>query len=684
MLTIHNLTDGDTVHQRCLLLVGQSDAPNAEATDRVALSTTDNFGRSTFPIQQWPMCHGHFKVLVVLSPGTNRIIISHNPRVATVGSPAVVVHIVINYVPLLQVPPLHLAILVAKDSPLQIDCPPAKHGALSSAHSSLEAAISKFRMTAYMWQALTAEDMRRKGLGRRSFRLEEEWGFDSLSSEFLNIKNDGAAFDDAMRSTAKVHLVRTERTVAELRDLQRAQQNPHGRQRDELHDIFSKALKASGGVFESAAKPVVAGLILDAHFSADHDMILAHAALGAHNANGLSLGVMGSHLTYAWPRFLEEVPDCLLDTTAPGEMVGNDNKECESIWEACAVGQGAFLHETGHAFSAPHTSGIMARGYSQHWPKCFLAQTAYCVAKKTEAITPVTEDTANECTWDVRDALRFKNLPHFRLPSDMPVEPKANSAVPEVQLLDDEDFLRVQITSQSGLAGVWLNGKPQPNASIKNPVESLRYTLDELEERFDRTKPLELELLAMNGKCRTCNMWRLFTDKSTVRVPGTSIRLQKASVGSQEGGEPGSTKNEWSWAVMLKKRTKSGKRKFHHSEGRHGQYLARRTDSIVSSHSSEQDRSARRLSPGRCGGPLQGRQHHAMRSSLGLQRQRISHGWPPSAEDRLATRWRDHESTSRAGWKLGRCPRRPEDASLHWEGYGSIKFAVRTGSEVAA
>jgi hypothetical protein len=60
--------------------------------------------------------------------------------------------------------------MIAKDSPLLIDCPPLKRGAISSAQSDLDAAINKFRMTAYMWQTLTAEDMRANGLGRRSFR----------------------------------------------------------------------------------------------------------------------------------------------------------------------------------------------------------------------------------------------------------------------------------------------------------------------------------------------------------------------------------------------------------------------------------------------------------------------------------------------------------------------------------
>lgn len=427
--------------------------------------------------------------------------------------------------------------MVAKDSPLAIDCPPRKYSGISSAHSSLEAAIAKFRVTAYMWQALTAEELRKNGLGRRSFRLEEEWAADSLSQSFTH--------KVAMQSTAKIHLIRTDKTVAELRDAQVAQQNSNGRRRDDLHKIFSEALLAHGGPFASEAKPVVAGLILDSHYDAENKMILAHAALGAHNPNGLSLGIFGSHLTYSWPRFIEEVPDCLLDESAPGDRVGNDNGECESMWEACSVGQGAFLHEVGHAFSAPHTSGIMARGYSKEWPKCFLGKTAYCVHDKTKGIEPVTPTTANDCRWDIRDILRFVNLPHFRQPADLPRDDK----IPSFEVRDDEEFTRVAITCEAGIAQVVLDGKVEASPTLVSPQTSLQYTLDELESRFNLQKPLEIEVLAMNGKHQTADLSRLLSNKTTIRVPGTSIRLQKQSVSS---GEP--QKDDWQWAVMLKKR----------------------------------------------------------------------------------------------------------------------------------
>jgi hypothetical protein len=434
--------------------------------------------------------------------------------------------------------------MIAKDSPLAVDCPARKYVSLSSAHSSLESAIAKFRVTAYMWQALTAEEMRRAGLGRRSFRLEEEWAADSLSQSY--------SCDTTMQSTAKIHLIRADKTVAELRDAQVAQQNPNGRRRDDLHTIFSEALLAHGGPFVSEAKPVVAGLILDSHYDAGSKLILAHAALGAHNPDGLSLGVFGSHLTYSWPRFVEEIPDCLLDERAPGDRVGNDNGECETLWRACAVGQGAFLHEVGHAFSAPHTSGIMARGYSKDWPKCFLAKTAYCVLDKTEGVEPVMPDTPNDCRWDLRDMLRFANLPHFRQPSDLSRDGKP----PRFEVYDEEDFTRVNITCEAGIAQLWLQGEMQLDSDRAKPDTFFSLTLTELESRFDMRKPVEVEVLAMNGKHQKADLSRLLSNRTSIRVSGTAIRLQKQSVGGV-GGE-GPERDDWQWAVMLKKRSRDG------------------------------------------------------------------------------------------------------------------------------
>jgi hypothetical protein len=574
MFTLHNIQDGDEVYQRCVLVSGHVNSFAEEG--HVSIETRSASGNPVFPAQQWPVCRGTFKALLMLTPGENTVMLSPS-HVADINTPVSTgmgtssasyactnpcpdessvrrlnllqkFHIRLRYIPLLQAPPLHLAILVAKDSPLLIDCPPAKHGAVSSAHSSLDAAIAKFRMTAYMWQALTAEEFRAQGLGRRSFRLEEEWTTDTLSRAYAYADTP----TNKACSTAKIHLVRCDRTVAELRDAQRAQQNPQAHSANALHEIFTAALKAHGAPFTPETCPVVAGLILDSHFDAAQGLIVAHAALGAHDPTGLSLGIFGSHLTYAWPRFVEEVVDCLSDTRTPGSTVGNDNGECVSLWETCAVGQGAFLHEVGHAFSAPHTTGIMARGYSPDWPKCFLSKTAYCVRRKADG--GPTAGLGHDCHWDVKDLLRFRALPHFALPHDSEMSTDA----PTFELRDDDDFPGIQITCEAGIAQVLLGNAVEPVASPTAPVTKVHFQLAELEGRFDPKEPLELTVVAMNGKHRSTDLWKLATSSSYVRVPGTNIRLRKKSAGNGGGIDEYWQKEAWPWAVMLKKRDRHG------------------------------------------------------------------------------------------------------------------------------
>lgn len=324
------------MYKRCLLVQGRSSSFE-EYGDHVSVTVTDGFG-SKSTATTWPMSQGYFKAVVLLSPGQNEIHLQRFHSSVAKGQ----LSLEVTYVPLLQLPPLHLAIMIAQDSPLMMDCPPYKAGGLSSTHSSLDAAIAKFRTTAYMWQALTAEQMRAAGLGRRSFRLDEEWAVDTTSRTAYTSFQDASK---ALGTTAKIHLIRSDKTVAEIRDANVAQQNERGRKRDDLHKYFEAALKAHGGIFASTNRPVVAGMILDSQFSMEQDLVVGHAALGCHNHKGLSLGMFGSHLSYSWPRFLEEIPSCLTDTTPPGDTVCNDNGECETSWEACSIGQGAFLHE---------------------------------------------------------------------------------------------------------------------------------------------------------------------------------------------------------------------------------------------------------------------------------------------------------------------------------------------------
>lgn len=555
-LCLDNISDGETVHQRCVLISGRCTSYDGE--DFLSISNLVAYGSEAFPVQNWPVAQGNFKAMVILSPGSNKLILHHNYNGEVQDS----IEFIVTYIPLLQFPPLHLAIMVAKDSPLLIDCPPSKRGGFSSAHADLDGAIAKLRMTAYMWQALTAEDMRSKGLGRRSFRFDEEWAVDTLSRDFLQAKyDDSLESESAMRSTAKIHIVRSSRTTSELRDAQIAQQNPSARRKNDLFDYFLDALKEAGGPFTSSARPVVAGLILDSHYSPTQNLILAHAALGCSNPKGISLGMFGSHLTYSWPRFLEEVPACLTDTRPPGDKVGNDNGECGTMWEACSIGQGAHIHEVGHAFGSPHRPGIMERGYAQDWPKNFLPRTAYCAHTKSEGVL-MTAETPNNARWNLIDALAFSVLPHFRLPTDPVLPVHIRDASPTIQVVYEDDeglVVALSIGSAAGIAQVQFQGVTEPRPSVAEPMPMLRFTTEELEGRFDHAEPLKLHVLGINGKERTVNnVWKLFSNSSFVRVPGTSLKLYKRSIYTDRVETLSENEKVWEWAQLLKEKGRDG------------------------------------------------------------------------------------------------------------------------------
>ncbi|RAR09895.1 zinc metalloproteinase [Stemphylium lycopersici] len=556
-LRITNLEDGETIHQRCLLVTGTYALDAAEGS-YIHVATKGANKVECFPEQTWPLAGGNFKAMVMLSPGLNIL------EFAYVCDDCLehTVEISVNHLPLLQYPPIHLAIMVACDSPCFIDCPTTKAGGISSAHSDLDAAIAKLRMTAYMWQAMTAEDLRLQGVGRRSFRFDEEWTADTVSREFINARMDRSlAQDGAMRSTAKIHIIRSSKTVKDIRSADIAQQNGYGRQKNKLFNYFNDALKKTGGPFVSEARPVVAGLILDSHYSVSKELILGHAALGLHNPDGISLGIFGSHLTYSWPRFLEEVTSCLTDIRSPGDKVGNDNGECTTMWEACAIGQGAHLHEIGHAFGSPHRSGIMQRGYARDWPKNFLSKTAYSgYLEKDGELVGLPNHNAR---WDLADALSFRMLPHFRLPADSILTEEEQKENPDVQISYDNDSspATLHVSSSSGIARIIFNRFEhcQPLGWIHNAPKAIQYSEAELDSRFSRNSPLSLQVLGLNSReLYIADVWKLLATRSFIRIPNSNIRLIKRLAFSSEAATHHAAQEPYTWAQLLREKGADG------------------------------------------------------------------------------------------------------------------------------
>lgn len=360
--------------------------------------------QDSFPATTWPTACAHFKALVHLQPGPNRVRLDFLPS-RKPSSSSLTPHsswININYLPLAAAPPIHLVILVARDSPMTFDSPPSR---ASTEGNGLETAIKKFRLAAHLWQAFTGEQMTRHGFPRRCFRYEEEWQPGTLSSRDSE--------SGAMRNEAKVHVVRLDQSVAEVRDLEVAQQNKGAAKKG---DLYGMAMEAVNKHFKTPREQYVSCMFLDSQWDKGSDTIRGHAALGG-GAGNTRLAIFGSHALWSYPTHLEEVVPVFTDCTPTDtNFVANDCNESGSTWEAANIGIGAHMHETGHLLGSPHQEhGVMLRDYVR-LNRTFCCREEFSTRTKSDGMQLCRAQ--DECTWHRLDALRFRIHPCFRLPSD--------------------------------------------------------------------------------------------------------------------------------------------------------------------------------------------------------------------------------------------------------------------------
>lgn len=399
-----SVSDGSWVHQQVLLIFGQIGDPSHRPLDG---TMTVNHHQGRFPPTAWPVCDSYFKALVHLEPGWNRLRLEFaSPKVSSTNT-SVSPHtsfLNVNYLPLTDSPPLQLAIILGSDSPGTYDATPER---CQREGNNLELAVKKFRMAAYLWQAFTGEQMNRHGFGRRCFRFEDAWEPGTLSYQDWGTGQ--------FRSQAKIHIIRSDKTVADIRDSDRAQQNPKGTKKGDLFGIAADAVK-NYFQMKPGQKQYVSCLFLDAHWDPKQQLILGHAALGG-GVGDLQLGIFGSQALQSYPSSIEEVwqafGDCTRTDTA---HVANDCNEAGSNWESANIGIGAHLHETGHLFGCPHQeSGVMLRDYVT-FNRTFTTREPYSTRTKSPGQRLVLP--AEECSWHILDALRFRFHPCFRIPLD--------------------------------------------------------------------------------------------------------------------------------------------------------------------------------------------------------------------------------------------------------------------------
>lgn len=382
-ISFFNLKSNETVVSPCLTIHGKC-SKNVTGVKNIQVQ------HPQLPPLTFPVNESYFKATILLSPGENKLTFITDTNVSE--------SITCFYTPLTQNKPIHLCLIVAKDSPLKFDSPRsqiAKEGG-----NDLNLAIKKLRIAARLMQAYTNEQMLRNGFGHRVMNFVEEFAYDTQFKSY-----------QTMRNTVKVHVVRSQRSLKEIRDPNVAQQNSKGNNTGALFGWAMDALRDYGGPFAPQEPPVQAACIyLDGHW--DGKLILGHAALGGGDDN-IKLAIFGSHGLYSWPTCMEDIVPYFLDPTKTSlNEVANDCNECGSHWECLTVTLGAFMHEVGHSLGSPHEeSGVMLRDYTR-WNRSFLTQEAFSIRTNSYGAKPPIFPP-EECTWHRLDLLRFLFHPAF-------------------------------------------------------------------------------------------------------------------------------------------------------------------------------------------------------------------------------------------------------------------------------
>lgn len=512
------------------MIYGQIGEPAEKAIDG---TVTVCHHQDNFPPTTWPVSDSHFKALVHLTPGPNRLRLDFaSPKVAANYSslPTHSSWININLLPLTNSPPLQLVILLGRDSPGTFDAVPERQ---SREGNDLSIAIKKFRMSAYLWQAFTGEQMYRNGFGRRCFRFEEEWQTGTLTNRDREM--------GIMRNEAKVHVIRSSKSIQELRDLDIAQQYDKATRKA---DLFSIAMDAVRQHFRPVPgqKQFISVLLLDAHWDTQSKVITGHAALGG-GAGEIQLAIFGSQALQSYPSCIEEVVPAFSDCTRTNtNFVANDCGESGSNWEAANIGIGAHLHETGHLFGCPHQEdGVMLRDYVR-LNRTFLCREPYSTRTKSPGMRLCLPK--DECHWHRLDVLRFRHHPCFRLPTDASLYSDDSIQVWPV------DNGRLIITSPAGIAFVelftddddichaWVEyGGGDVHAS--GPPRQIQLLEDELKSRLPndkKGKKLKLRLFSAGlGEQEIEDTNQLFKSKAHIlKLPNGQQGFKSVKLGHSE------------------------------------------------------------------------------------------------------------------------------------------------------
>ncbi|PWN88246.1 hypothetical protein FA10DRAFT_268451 [Acaromyces ingoldii] len=446
-----NIANNETVYTRLVILSGSV----LEGGGEDGYLTVESLEPSArlHPIedaawQTWEVNAGYFKILLPLVLGQNEVRVRF--RSSSSGRDEAEVTLRLTYERDMRVPPLQLCMLAASDSPLYsttsnstddggsnnkmeslkrkmlgnssrrkyelphdeagpralVDAPPG-HAREKLRRGGLDEIKRRLCLQVYLWQAFHAEEMRRHGLDRRAFQLED---------------TTIAPAQRPLSLLADVHLLRSKHTLAEFLDKDNAQQQKNAKNGGAMHVFAGEAIREA---VETGTAPFhrdspLAVLILDTRWDYEASLLRGHAAVGAATRDDFSYGVMGSHFLWSAPSNLNEVTFAFTnEAKTETQFVVNDLNECPTAWQTLNIGSGAMLHEVGHALDNPHwPDGIMARGYVEfNRAFCTREPPRAPASKGTKPITPNNDAGKNHlhrC-----QAVRAFHHPCFRIPADL-------------------------------------------------------------------------------------------------------------------------------------------------------------------------------------------------------------------------------------------------------------------------
>ncbi|OAR05887.1 hypothetical protein LLEC1_05431 [Akanthomyces lecanii] len=559
---IHNLNENSWVYQKTVLLYGTIGDSATTTTPMDGTITVSRLDDDNQPIS-WPVCDSHFKVMAYLQPGPNKLRFDFaSPRLAnsTSSNPIHSSHLTIHMIPSTGSPPLQLAIVLAKDSPATYPAAPTRAGREGS---GLETAIRKYRMAAYLWQAFTAEQMWRNKMGRRTFRFEEEWTTGSAIHRDRETGN--------MRSEARVHVIRCDKTVAELQQLADSQRTSTV-SREAMNAAVADAVRAYFKPLPGQ-KNYVAAMLLDTDWdlppgaSAAADMM---TRTGYHDEAKIAL--FGSQYLQHYPSSLEEVAPSFTDCTPTDtNTVKNQCSEAGSSWEAANAGIGAHLHQVGHMFDCPRQeTGIMLKDYVV-FSRTFVTREAYSTRTKAKGGLALQGD---ECAWHRLDCLRFRAHPAFRLPRDPPTSLDAS-----VQAYAVENGTLLAVAS-SGISFVEIYGDGDEvcRSWMEFPLDSTtthrQITLSEQDiiTRLPETMrkgPIRLSIKSHGGNSLDIENVKQFISKTqAVKIKGSKQGFRSSQIGSAQ--PPDTTPEDLLFTSAVTDRTMTRINVYHDADAIYG------------------------------------------------------------------------------------------------------------------